>query len=259
MKKALAALLLTLVFATASFAAGKTITIGVSPFPHKVIMDVVKKDLEKQGYTLKIKEFADYVTPNIALADKDLDANFMQHIPYLENTVKEKGYPLVWVAKIHIEPLGLYSYKIKKIGDLKDGARVAVPNDPTNEARALRLLEKNGLIEVKQGDLVTIRDVTKNPKKLKLIEIEGPQLPRTLHDVDAAVINTNFASEAKLVPSKDAIIIEGSDSPYSNVIAVRSEDKDADWVKALIAASTSKEIKAFIEKELVPKGIIPAF
>ncbi|NLV81575.1 MAG: MetQ/NlpA family ABC transporter substrate-binding protein [Synergistaceae bacterium] len=259
MKKILLAVLITLISATSLFAASKTIIVGVTPFPHKDIMLIAKELLAKQGYNLVIKEFTDYVTPNTALAEKSLNANFFQHIPYLENMNKEKKLGLTWVAKVHIEPLGLYSKKIKNLSDIKNGAQIAIPNDATNCARALRLLEKNGLIKVKKGELITAKDITDNPKKIKFRELDAAQLPRTLQDVDAAVINTNFAVEAKLVPSKDAIVIEGKDSPYANVIAVREADKNNPEIKALVKAVNSKEVKAYIIKNLVPKGIVPAF
>ncbi len=259
MKKIALALLLTMVIPAALFAADRSITVGVTPFPHKEIMVIVKDLLIKDGYELNIKEFTDYVTPNTALAEGSLDANFFQHVPYLENTKREKKLDLVWVAKVHIEPLGLYSNKIKKLSELKKGAQIAIPNDATNCARALRLLEKNGLIKVRAGELVTAKDITDNPKKIKIREIEAAQLPRTLPDVDASVINTNFAVEAKLIPARDAIVIEGKESPYANVIAVRAADINSPAVKALVKAANSKEVKKFIETELVPKGIVPAF
>ena len=259
MKKLVLALLLMLALPLAAFAENKTITIGVTPFPHKDIMLVVKDLLAKEGYDLVIKEFTDYVQPNMALADGDLDANFFQHIPYLDNMNKEKDLKLTWVAKVHIEPLGLYSHKIKSLDELKDGDTISVPNDPTNCARALRLLEDNGLIKIKEGELVTAKDITDNPKNLKITEIEAAQLPRTLDDVTAAVINTNFAGEAGLIPSKDAIIMEGKDSPYANIIAVRESEKDSPAIKALAKAANSPEVKAYIVKELEPKGIVPAF
>ena len=259
MKKLVLALLLMLALPLAAFAENKTITIGVTPFPHKDIMLVVKDLLAKEGYDLVIKEFTDYVQPNMALADGNLDANFFQHIPYLENMNKEKDLKLTWVAKVHIEPLGLYSHKIKSLDELKDGDTISVPNDPTNCARALRLLEDNGLIKIKEGELVTAKDITDNPKNLKITEIEAAQLPRTLDDVTAAVINTNFAGEAGLIPSKDAIIMEGKDSPYANVIAVRESEKDSPAIKALAKAANSPEVKEYIVKELEPKGIVPAF
>lgn len=259
MRKAVLAVLVVLMSATTLFAATKTIIVGVTPFPHKDIMLVAKEILAKQGYNLIIKEFTDYVTPNTALAEKSLTANFFQHIPYLDNMNREKKLGLTWVAKVHIEPLGLYSKKIKSLAELKKGAQIAIPNDATNCARALRLLEKNGLIEVKKGELVTAKDITSNTKNIKFRELDAAQLPRTLQDVDAAVINTNFAVEAKLVPSKDAIIIEGKDSPYANVIAIRMLDKNNPEILALVKAVNSKEVKEYIIKNLIPKGIVPAF
>lgn len=259
MKKLFALTFLALILGTSPAWAGETITIGVTPFPHKDIMLVVKDLLAKEGYDLKIKEFTDYVAPNTALSEGSLNANFFQHIPYLEDMNRERNMNLTWVAKVHIEPLGLYSKKIKSLEELKKGDVLAIPNDATNCARALRLLEKNGLIKVKEGDLVTAKDITENPKGLKFKELDAAQLPRTLQDVKASVINTNFAAEAGLIPSKDAIIIEGGDSPYANVIAVREEDKDTEAVKALAKASTSEEVKKYIQEVLVPKGIVPAF
>ena len=259
MKKLVLAFLLILALPFAALAENKTITIGVTPFPHKDIMLVVKDLLAKEGYDLVIKEFTDYVQPNMALAEGSLDANFFQHIPYLENMNKEKDLKLTWVAKVHIEPLGLYSHKIKSLDELKDGDTISVPSDPTNCARALRLLEANGLIKIKEGELVTAKDITDNPKNLKIMEIEAAQLPRTLDDVTAAVINSNFAGEAGLIPSKDAIIMEGKDSPYANVIAVREAEKDSPAIQALAKAANSPEVKAYIVKELEPKGIVPAF
>lgn len=260
MKKILLCLGLLICFASQAFAADdKTIVVGVTPFPHKDIMLIAKPLLEKQGYALEIKEFTDYVQPNVSLAEGSLTANFFQHIPYLENMNKEKNLGLVWVAKVHIEPLGLYSKKIKALDELKSGDTIAVPNDPTNCARALRLLEANGLITLKPGELVTSRDITANPRGLKFVELEAAQLPRTLVDVTASVINTNFASEAGLIPSRDAIVIEGKDSPYANIVVVREIDKDSPKVKALVQAVNSPEVKEFIMKELEPKGIVAAF
>jgi len=243
----------------ASAADRQKILIGVSPFPHGDVMKVVKKILEKEGYDLEIREFNDYVQPNLALAEKALDANYFQHIPYLNNMNKEKNLNLVWVAKMHIEPIGLYSKKIRTIGDLKKGDTLAIPNDPTNSARALRLLEKNGLIRVRAGELVTAKDITDNPKGLKFVELEAAQLPRSLPDVTAAVINTNFAVEGGLIPARDALIIEDKDSPYVNVIAVRKGSENSPAIRALVRAANSPEVRAYIKKELVPKGIFPAF
>lgn len=244
--------------AVSSFAA-EDVVIGVTPFPHADLMKVAKPLMEKDGFNLIIKEFTDYVQPNTALAEKQLFANFFQHIPYLENMNRERNLGLLWIAKIHIEPLGLYSEKINSLDDLKAGDMIAVPNDPTNEARALRLLENNGLITLKPGELVTVRDILENPKKLRFREIDAAQLPRTLADVTASVINTNFAGEAGLNPARDAIIIEGKDSPYANVIVIREADKDTPAAESLRKATQSPEMKAFIETELIPRGIVPAF
>lgn len=236
----------------------KEITIGATPKPHEEILEKVKPILQKEGYELKIKEFTDYVTPNKALASGELDANFFQHIPYLEDYNKKNGTDLVPVAKVHIEPMGIYSNKIKNLKDLKDGAEVAIPNDATNGSRALKLLAKEGLVKVKDGELISKLDITENKKNLKIQELDAPQLPRVLGDVDAAVINTNYALEANLNPTKDALAIESKESPYANIIAVKKEDKDKPYVKALVKAVNSPEIKKFIEDNY--KGsIIPAF
>jgi D-methionine transport system substrate-binding protein len=244
----------------ASFAAdGEKIIIGVTPFPHAEIVKIAVPLLEKEGYTIEIKEFNDYVTPNIALNDGSLTANFFQHVPYFEDQKKNQKYDIAWVAKIHIEPMGLYSKKVKSVNEIQNGATVAVPNDPTNNARALRLLEKIGLIKVKEGELVTARDITSNPKNIKVVELEAAQLPRTLDDTTASVINTNFAVEAGLIPSKDAIEIEDKESPYANILVVRTADVDKPHIKALAKALNSPEVRKFIETELVPKGIVPAF
>ena len=252
-------IVLGLLFAVSAAPAAEDLVIGVTPFPHKDIMLVVKPLMAKEGYNLVIREFTDYVQPNTALSEKQLFANFFQHIPYFDNMNNERGLGLVWIAKVHIEPLGLYSRKIKSLDELTEGSLVAVPNDPTNEARALRLLENNGLIKLKPGELVTVRDITDNPRRLKFRELDAAQLPRTLDDVAASVINTNFAGEAGLNPATDAIVIEGKDSPYANVVAIRAADKDTPAALALQKASQSPEVKAFIEKNLVPRGIVPAF
>ncbi|MDR2165452.1 MAG: MetQ/NlpA family ABC transporter substrate-binding protein [Zoogloeaceae bacterium] len=259
MKRLTLALILLFGFAARALAADATLVIGVTPFPHAELAKIARDVLAKDGYTLEIREFNDYVQPNLALASGALYANFFQHVPYLDNMNKEKKLDLAWVAKIHIEPLGLYSRKITALDALKKGDRLAVPNDPTNEARALRLLEKHALIALKPGELVTVRDITANPRGLEFVELEAAQLPRTLNDVSAAVINTNFAAEAGLIPSRDAIIIEEKDSPYANVLVVRKADADSPATAALVKAFRSAAVKAYIEKELIPRGIVPAF
>ena len=275
MKKLIIALVLAFLIPASAFAAGEKIVIGVTPFPHKDIMEVVKTILAEDGYELVIKEFSDYVQPNMALAEGQLDANFFQHQPYLDNMNKEKNLGLISVAKIHVEPLGLYSNKIKALGEvepgnyaaklellkpfLKKGAKISVPNDPTNGARALRLLEANGIIKLKKGDMITAKDIIENPYGLNIVELDAAQLPRTMDDVVASVINSNFAGQAGLIPSRDAIVIEDKDSPYANVIAVRESEKDSPKIKALVKASQSDKVRAYIEEELAPKGILPSF
>lgn len=236
----------------------KVIKVGASPVPHAEILEAVKPILAKEGYTLKIVQFNDYVTPNTALQDGEIDANFFQHIPYLKKSCEEEKLDLDYTVKVHIEPMGVYSLKIKSLSELKSGAQIAIPNDPTNGARALRVLEKAGLIKLKAGDLVTKLDITENAKNLKFQELDAAQLPRVLKDVDAAVINTNYAIQANLNPTKDALAMEAKDSPYANVLAVRKQDKDKPYIQALSKALNSPEIKKFIEDKY--KGsIIPAF
>ena len=236
----------------------KTIIVGATPVPHKEILDIVKPLLEKEGYTLTIKEFTDYVLPNTELNEGGLDANFFQHVPYLETTNKEKGTDLTYTVKVHLEPMGLYSNKIKSLSELQDGATISIPNDSTNGARALRLLEKNGVIKLKDGELVTKLDITENPKNIKIEELDAPMLPQTLKDVDASIINSNFAMENGLNPTTDSIVIESSDSPYANILAVKKGNEEKAYIKALSKALTSPEVKKFIEEKY--KGsIIPSF
>nr|WP_199798979.1 MetQ/NlpA family ABC transporter substrate-binding protein [Clostridium tetani] len=236
----------------------KKIVVGASPTPHAEILKVAKEELKKEGYELEIQPFTDYQIPNRALEEKQLDANYFQHIPFLEEAVKQKGYKLTYTEKVHIEPMGLYSKKIKKVEEVKSGAEIAIPNDPANGGRALRVLESAGIIKLKDGELVTKLDITENKKNIKVTEVDAAQLPRVLDDVDAAVINTNYAIEASLNPLKDAIVIESKDSPYVNILAIREEDKDKDYIKALSKALTSEKVKKFIE-EKYDGNIIPAF
>ncbi|MDR0879433.1 MAG: MetQ/NlpA family ABC transporter substrate-binding protein [Clostridioides sp.] len=236
----------------------KVIVVGATPNPHAEILEQLKPVLKEKGYELQVKVFNDYVIPNTALSEGSLDANYFQHIPYLEETVKEKGYKLTSVAKIHLEPLGLYSKELKDVKNLKDGATIAIPNDATNMARALKLLADNGVLKVKDAELITKNDITENPKKIVIKELNAEQLATVLQDVDAAVINTNYALTAKLNPTKDALILEAKDSPYSNVIATREDNKDSEKIKALVEAIQSDQIKKFIE-EKYEGCIIPSF
>ena len=238
----------------------KPLKIGVTAGPHAQIFEVVKKIAEKDGLKLQIVEFSDYVQPNAALAAGDLDANSFQHQPYLDNMVKDRGYKLVTIAQTIVFPMGIYSKKVKSLAELKSGARVALPNDPTNGGRALLLLQANGLIKLKDGAglKATPLDVIDNPKKLKLIELDAAQLARALDEVDAAAVNTNYAIPAGLVPTRDAIAIEAPKSPYVNIIAVRAQDKDKPEFKKLLKAYHSAEVKAFVTKEF-KDSIVPAW
>lgn len=241
-------------------ALAKDIKIGVTPGEHAQIMEKVKDVAAAKGLNLEVIEFSDYVMPNQALADGDLDANSFQHQPYLDNQIADRGYDLVSVGKTITTPMGVYSNRVKSPDELADGATVAIPNDPTNGGRALLVLQKEGVIKVnpEAGLKAGPADVTENPKNLQFVELDAAQLPRSLDDVDAAVINTNYALEAGLRPTVDAIAIEGAESPYANLIVVRSEDKDADWVKTLVEAYHDDSIKAFINDEF-QGAVIPAW
>lgn len=236
------------------------IKVGATPIPHAELLNFVKPILEKENIKLEIVEFQDYVQPNTALVDKELDANFFQHQPYLDSFNKERGQNLVSVGPVHVEPLGLYSKSIKNISELKDGAVVAIPNDPSNASRALLLLQINGIIKLKDGGSIasTEKDIVENPKNLKIELAEAAQLPRVLEDVDAAVINTNYALPAGLNPVNDALIIEGKDSPYANTLVVRSGDEQRPEIKKLLEVLNSAEVKKFIE-EKYQGAIVAAF
>ena len=280
--KKLFAILATLVFAVFAFAGcggdqaaksssgsstvtsssgAKTLKVGATAVPHAEILEQAKPLLAKEGIDLQIVEFNDYVQPNLALNDKELDANYFQHEPYLKNFIDEhKEVKLANAAGVHIEPMGIYSHKVKKLDELKDGASIAIPNDPTNGGRSLLLLEKAGLLKLKEGvgEKATIQDIVENPKNLKFQEVEAAQVPRTLDDVDAAIINSNFAMQVPLDPTKDAMFIEDSTSPYVNIIAVRAGDESRPEIQALIKVLHSDEIKNFINEKY--KGaVVPAF
>ncbi|MFL1419004.1 MetQ/NlpA family ABC transporter substrate-binding protein [Pseudomonas fildesensis] len=246
---------------TASFAqANEKLIVAATPVPHAEILELVKPILAKEGVDLEIKVFTDYVQPNVQVSEKRLDANYFQTLPYLENFNKGKGTNLVTVIGVHVEPFGGYSKKIKKIEDLKDGATVAIPNEGSNSGRALLLLQKNGLITLKDptNALATPKDIATNPKNLKFKELESALLPRVLDQVDLDLINTNYALEAGLNPAKDALIIESSDSPYVNFLVARPDNKDSAAIQKLAKALTSPEVKAFIEKKY-NGAVVPAF
>lgn len=230
----------------------KVIKVGASPAPHAEILEQVKDQLAEEGYTLEIQEFSDYVQPNLALSNGELDANYFQHITYLEDFDAERGLDLVSAGGIHFEPLCVYPGKSESFEDLADGAQIAVPNDATNEARALLLLQDQGLIKLKDGAGLTAtkNDIVENPKNIEIVEAEAAVLPRTLTDVDLAVINGNYAIGAGLDPST-AIASEEADSEaaekYVNVIAVRPADKDSEKIQALVKALQSDTVKQYID------------
>ncbi|HCL66534.1 MAG TPA: metal ABC transporter substrate-binding protein [Rhizobium sp.] len=255
MKKLILAASLAALF-SASAALAETIKVGVTGGPHAQIMEKVKEVAATKGLDIEILEFSDYVVPNQALADGDLNANSFQHQPYLDNQVKDRGFDLVSVAQTVNFPMGVYSKKVKSLDELADGATVAIPNDPTNGGRALLILADKGLIKVDaaKGLKIGPADVTENPKNIEFVELDAAQLPRALDDVDASVINTNYALEAGLDPAKDPIGREGEKAPYINVIAVKSADKDAAWVKTLVESYHSDAVKAFIAEQF--KGAV---
>ncbi|STQ85548.1 ABC transporter substrate-binding protein [Helicobacter muridarum] len=233
--------------------------VGATPVPHAQILQSVTPVLKKQGVDLKVIVFNDYITPNLALEDKSLDANFMQHLPYLEKINKDKNLHLVSIAQIHIEPLGIYSKKIKSLDDVKKGAVISVPIDSSNFARALILLHNNGLITLKDPNnlAATERDIKKNPKKITIKRLDAGLLPKTLNDVDLSVINGNFALQAGLT-ANDAIALEDSRSAYANILVVRAGDENNEDVLILKNALQSEDTRKFIQEHY--KGeIIPVF
>jgi D-methionine transport system substrate-binding protein len=234
----------------------QTVRIAATPGPHAQILEAVKPIAAKNGIDLKIVEFSDYVVPNAALVAGEIEANSFQHQPYLDNQKKDRGYKIDTVATTVNFPIGIYSKKIKSWDALPDGAIIAYPNDPTNGGRALLLLQDKGVIKLKDGVgfTPTQLDVTDNPKKIKFVEIDAAQAPRVLDDVTVAVINGNYATQAGLDSVKDALTRENPKGPYVNIIAVRSEDKDKPWVKALVASYQTPEVKAFIQEKF--KGAV---
>ncbi|MCM2390459.1 MetQ/NlpA family ABC transporter substrate-binding protein [Streptomyces albipurpureus] len=238
------------------------LVVAASSVPHAQILGFVKDKLAaKEDLKLEVKEFSDYVTPNTATQSGEVGANYFQHKPYLDDFNKKNDTTIVPVVTVHLEPLGLYSNKVQKITDLKEGATVALPNDTTNEARALKLLDENGLIKLKAGagNDATPKDIAENPKKIQFKELEAAQVPRSLDDVDAAVINGNYAVQAKLSPKDDALVLEAAEgNPYGNFLAVKEgKEKDPQVVK-LAKLLNSPEVKKFIEDEY-DGSVIPAF
>ena len=241
----------------------KVITVGASPSPHAEILEAAKDALKAEGYELKVVEYTDYVQPNLALESKSLDANYFQHLPYLENFNKERGTKLVSVAAIHYEPFGIYAGKSKDLKSLPEGAKIAVPNDVTNEARALLLLADQGLITLKDNTDInaTKQDIVENPHNIEIVEVEAAQVPRSLQDVDFGVVNGNFAIASGLNVA-DALATEAADSvaakTYANIVVVREGDENSEKTKALVKALTTAEIKQFIENKY-QGAVVPIF
>lgn len=239
-------------------AASQIITVGATPVPHAEILEFVKADLANEGFELVVKEFNDYVQPNLATDSGELDVNFFQHIPYLEEFNKNKGTALVSVAGIHLEPMGVYSRKHSSFTIVSDGVSIAVPNDPTNESRALDIIAKTGVVTFKESALKTPLDIVSNPKNIVFKELEAAQMPRALDDTDFAVINSNFAMAAGLKPTKEALVMEDKESPYVNVLVVKAGNEESAKTKALIKALQSEKVKAFID-EKYQGAVVPAF
>jgi D-methionine transport system substrate-binding protein len=240
--------------------AARPLRIGATAGPHSQVLEKVQEIAARDGLVIRIVPFTDYITPNAALAAGDLDANSYQHQPFLDQAVKDRGLPLLMVGKTLVFPMGLYSRRHKAIADIPNGGRVAIPNDPTNGGRALVLLAANGAFKLREGAdfRATVADVTDNPRRLRIVELEAAQIPRALEEVEAAAINTNFAIPAGLNPVRDALAIESADSPYANLIAVKQGNENAPWVKKLLAAYQNEEIKTFV-RDTFQGAVIPAF
>ncbi|UTC46697.1 ABC transporter substrate-binding protein [Treponema vincentii] len=267
MKKLLTFLLCAVLCASLSVSCAKKdsnqniLTVAASPEPHKALLELVAEDLAKENITLKVTEFTDYVTPNDAVETGEQFANFFQHVPYMDTFNKEHGYHLVSVGAVHIEPLALYSKKYHSLSDFKSGDTIAIPNDPTNEARALLLLESAHIIALRDGAglAATPQDITENPYNLKFREIEAATLPRVLADVDGAVINGNYAIPAGLSAAKDGLLVEGKDSPYANVVSVKQGNENDPRIKALMKALQSDKVRKYITEKYPNGEVVPAF
>lgn len=238
----------------------ETLTIGVSPEPHASLVSLISDDLEEQGIKIEIIEFTDYVKPNHALEDGEIDANFFQHEPYLDDFVAKEGLHLVSAGGVHVEPMALYANGLESIDDIPEGGEIAIPNDTVNGGRALLLLQENGLITLNEdaGLEATENDIKDNPKNLTFTALEAATLPRVLGEVDGAVINGNYALEAGLNPVDDGLVIEGKESPYVNIVAVKEGEENEEKFVKLMKALQSDEVKAYIE-ENYNGGVVPAF
>lgn len=236
------------------------LVVGATAKPHAEILEVVKPLLAKENVDLEIKVFTDYVLLNPSLKDGQIDANFFQHIPYLDDYNAKNKADLVWTVKVHNEPMGVYSKRIKSLDELPDGAKVGIPNDATNGGRALMVLDQAKVIKLKEGVGVTAteKDIVENPKNIEITQMDAAMLPRTLEDASICVINSNYALEAKLNPTTDAIFSEPKDSPFANVLAVRPADKDKEAIVKLGKALQSPEVKKFLEDNYAG-SCVPSF
>ncbi|MDB5378800.1 MAG: metal transporter substrate-binding protein [Rubritepida sp.] len=240
--------------------AQRPIRVGVTAGPHAQVMEKVREIAARDGLTIRIIEFQDYIQPNAALAAGDLDANSYQHQPFLDQQVRDRRLPLVALGKTLIFPMGIYSRRHRSLADVPQGGRIAVPNDPTNGGRALVLLAANGAFTLREGAdfRATVADIAANPRRLRVVELEAAQLPRALDEVEAATINTNFAIPAGLNPVRDAIALESADSPYANLVVVRQQDREAPWATRLLAAYQTQEVKDFVASTF-QGSVVPAF
>lgn len=253
-------LLCLLALTAAASAHAESLQVAATAVPHAEILEFIQPQLAAQGIELKVRVFTDYVQPNTQVAEKRLDANYFQTLPYLDEFNKGRGTSLVPVIGVHIEPLGVYSRKHKTLADLPERATIAIPNEVSNGGRALLLLHTAGVIQLKDGTnpLSTLRDIAQNPKNVRFRELEAATLPRILDQVDLALINTNYALDARLEPRKDALTIENADSPYVNYLVARPDNKDSAALQKLATALTSAEVKAFIEQRY-SGAVLPAF
>ncbi|TBU74045.1 methionine ABC transporter substrate-binding protein [Pseudomonas daroniae] len=259
MKKTLLLAALASVLSTTAFAAEK-LSVAATPVPHAEILELIKPKLAEQGIDLQIKVFTDYVQPNLQVEQKQLDANYFQTKPYLDGFNESRGTHLVIVKGVHVEPFGGYSSKYKSLKDLPDGATIAIPNEASNSGRALQLLQHAGLLTLKDPTYIqaTPKDLATNPHNFQFKQLEAAMLPRVLDQVDLALINTNYALEAKLNPTEDALVLEDKDSPYVNYLVSRPDNQNSEAIKKLADALTSPEVKAFIEKKY-SGAVVPAF
>ena len=237
-----------------------TVRIAVTAGPHAQIAEVARTVAARDGLVLQVVEFQDYIQPNAALDAGDVQANSYQHLPFLQSQIQARGYKITAVGDTVTFPMGFYSKKVKALDALPKGAKVGIQNDPSNSGRALALLQKYGAIKLKPGAGIsaTLADVAENPKGLQIVPLEAAQLPRSLDDLDAAAINTNYAVQANLVPTRDAIAIEDAKGPYANLLAVRTADKDKPWVAKLVKAFQSPEVKKLVETSF-GGSLVPAF